>query len=76
MNACASSNSTELIKRKTIGAKTDQKVIFRFKAPNGDFNAEFNGKAWAGGSPNLQVFNQDFVERNLYTNAGVTPSSY
>lgn len=73
MNACASSNSTELIKRKTIGAKTDQKVIFRFKAPSGDFNAEFNGKAWAGGSPNLQVFNQDFVERNVYTNAGVTP---
>lgn len=73
LSACATANVPELIKRKTVGAPNDQKVLLRFKAPAGDFNAQFDGKVWAGQQPNLHVFNQDFVERNVYTSSGVTP---
>lgn len=73
LNASASANVLELTKRKTIGTHNDQKVLLRFKAPTGDFNAQFNGNAWAGQKPNLHVFNQEFVERNVYASSGVTP---
>ncbi|GGY08873.1 AAA family ATPase [Paludibacterium paludis] len=73
LNACASANVPELTKRKTVGAQNDQKVLFRFKAPTGDFNAQFDGKVWAGQKPSLYVFNQDFVERNVYASSNVTP---
>ncbi|MGR2682255.1 AAA family ATPase [Chromobacterium haemolyticum] len=73
LNACASANVPELTKRKTIGTQNDQKVLLRFKAPAGDFNAQFNGNVWAGQKPNLHVFNQEFVERNVYASSGVTP---
>lgn len=73
LNACASANGPELIKRKTVGAKTDQKVLLRFNTPTGAFNSQFDGKAWTGLQPNLYVFNQDFVERNVYASTGVTP---
>lgn len=72
LNACAWANVPELVKRKTIGAKSDQKIHLRFKAPSGDFNSQFDGKAWIGQQPNLYVFNQDFVERNVYASTGVT----
>lgn len=73
MNACASANVLELVKRKTVGAQNDQKVLLRFKAPTGDFNAQFDGKVWTGQKPNLHIFNQEFVERNVYASSGVTP---
>lgn len=72
MSACAARDAAELVRRKTVGAKSDQKVILRFKAPKGDFNAQFDGKDWSGGSPNLHVFNQDFVERNVYASGVVS----
>ena len=72
MSACAASDSDELVRRKTVGATTDQKVILRFKAPNGDFNAQFDGNTWSGASPNLHVFNQNFVERNIYAGGVVS----
>jgi hypothetical protein len=71
--ACASANAPELTNRKTVGAQSDQKILLRFKAPAGYFNAQFDGKTWAGQQPNSHSFNQDFVERNGYTSSGVTP---
>lgn len=73
MTACAAGDAADMVKSKTVGAMVDQKVILRFKAPQGDFNAQFDGKAWSGDSPNLHVFNQAFVERNVYTGAAVSP---
>lgn len=72
MASCATRDAVEMVKRKTVGATSDQKVIFRFKAPQGDFNAQFDGKDWSGNVPNLHVFNQEFVERNVYAGAAVS----
>jgi wobble nucleotide-excising tRNase len=58
-----------------VGAETPQKVILRFTPAGGQaaFNAEFDGVAWKGGPPTIYVFNQAFVERNVYTSTGVQP---
>ena len=72
LSACASANVPELTKRKTIGSQSSQNVLLRFKAPAGDFNVQFNSNVWVGQKPNLHVFNQEFVERNVYASTGVT----
>lgn len=71
--ACASGNAQDVVTRKTIGASTAQKIVLRFNSPSGAFNSEFDGTAWKGSKPNLHVFNQAFVERNVFASAGVLP---
>lgn len=73
--ACSGLNAQDVIKRKTVGATAKQKVILRFNPPGGAgaFNVEFDGSDWQGRQPNLHVFNQAFVERNVYASSGVLP---
>lgn len=71
--ACATANSQEIISRRTVGALSAQKAVLRFSAAEGAFNVEFDGVAWKGNRPNLHVFNQTFVERNVYASTGVLP---
>lgn len=74
MLACAGGDAQDISRRKTVGATTDQKVVLRFAPPGGTpFNAEFTGAGWTGTKPNLHVFNQAFVERNVFASAGVLP---
>lgn len=71
--ACSGANVQDVVSRKTVGAATAQKVVLRFNAPGGAFNSEFDGVAWKGVKPNLHVFNQAFVERNVFASTGVLP---
>lgn len=71
--ACSSANVHNVVSRKTIDAATAQKVVLRFNPPGGAFNSEFDGAAWKGAKPNLHVFNQAFVERNVFASTGVLP---
>lgn len=73
LNSCASGDAFEVARRKTVGVQNNQNILLRFKAPAGDFNVQFDGNAWVGQRPNLHVFNQDFVARNVYAGSGVTP---
>lgn len=74
MLACANGDAKELQGRKTFGATTDQKVVMRFTPPGAAaFNAEFSAAGWSGAKPNLHVFNQAFVERNVYAQGEVQP---
>jgi wobble nucleotide-excising tRNase len=74
MLACAGSEVSDLAERKTVGATTDQKVVLRFAPPGAaPFNSEFTAAGWTGAKPNLHVFNQTFVERNVFASAGVSP---
>jgi wobble nucleotide-excising tRNase len=74
MLACAGGDAQDIARRKTVGATTDQKVLLRFTPPGAaPYNAEFNGASWTGTQPNLHVFNQTFVERNVFASAGVLP---
>lgn len=71
--ACSGANVQDVVSRKTVGATTAQKVVLRFNPPGGAFNSEFDGVAWKGAKPNLHVFNQAFVERNVFASTGVLP---
>lgn len=74
MLACANGDAKELQGRKTFGATTDQKVVMRFSLPGtAAFNAEFSAAGWSGAKPNLHVFNQTFIERNIYAQGNVLP---
>ena len=74
MLACANGDARELQGRKTFGATTDQKVVMRFCPPaTPAFNAEFSPAGWSGAKPNLHVFNQTFVEKNIYAQGDVLP---
>lgn len=75
MLSCSTSDPQEIIQRKTIGATTAQKVVFRFNPPGVSpaFNAEFDGSVWGGGKPNMHIYNQTFVDRNVYASTGVLP---
>lgn len=72
--ACAGGDAKDLAARKTVGATSDQRVVLRF-TPAGatSFNAEFKAQGWTGPRPNLHVFNQAFVERNVFASGGVLP---
>lgn len=72
--ACANTDADELKSRKTFGSTADQKVVMRFSPPGtAAFNAEFSAAGWSGAKPNLHVFNQTFVERNIYAQGEVLP---
>ena len=73
--ACSNADAHDVVNRKTVGATTSQKVVLRFNPPGGAgaFNSEFDGATWKGGNPNLHVFNQAFVERNVFASTGVLP---
>lgn len=73
--ACSDANAKDVVSRKTVGATTAQKVLLRFTLPDGkaDFSAEFDGASWTGEKPSLHVFNQEFVERNVFASTGVLP---
>ena len=72
--ACANGDAREMQGRTTFGATTDQKVVMRFSPPGTPaFNTEFSAAGWSGAKPNLHVFNQTFVEKNIYAQGDVLP---
>ena len=74
MLACANGDAKDLRGRRTFGTTTDQKVLMRFTPPGAvAFTAEFSARGWAGAKPNLHIFNQTFVERNVYAQGDVLP---
>lgn len=73
LRACGADDSQSLRARKTIGATGDQAVQLRFQGTGGGSTISFDGNAWSAPVGNLHVFNQEFVERNVYAGAVVTP---
>lgn len=73
--ACAGAEAKDVVGRKTLGAAGPQKVVLRFNPANGSgaFNAEFDGVTWNASRPHLHVFNQAFVDRNVFASTGVLP---
>ena len=66
LRACGAGDSQSLQARKTIGATGTQAVQLRFQNIGGGSTISFDGNAWSAAAGNLHVFNQEFVERNVY----------
>lgn len=73
LRACGSGDVQALQARKTIGATGNQAVQLRFIGAGGGSTITFDGNTWSAPAGNLHVFNQEFVERNVYAGASVTP---
>lgn len=73
LRACGAGDAQALQARKTIGATGEQAVHLRFRTSGGGTTISFDGNAWSAPAPNLHVFNQEFVERNVYAGTAVTP---
>ncbi|MBQ1764091.1 MAG: hypothetical protein IIZ92_14460, partial [Aquincola sp.] len=73
LRACSVGDAQALQARKTIGSPGNQSVVLRFQGPTGGANVSFDGANWSSPAGNLHVFNQEFVERNVYAGAAVTP---
>lgn len=73
LRACGAGDSQSVQARKTIGAIGDQAVQLRFQNAGGGSTISFDGNSWSAPPGNLHVFNQEFVERNVYAGAAVTP---
>ncbi len=73
LRACGAGDVQSLQARKTIGATGNQSIQLRFQNAGSGTNVSFDGNAWSASVDNLHVFNQDFVERNVYAGAAVTP---
>ncbi len=72
LHACSAGDALPVQARKTIGAMGNQAVQLRFNAARGGTTISFNEDAWSASADNILVFNQEFVERNVYAGTAVT----
>lgn len=71
MRACATADAQAMTARATIGGTGETRVQFRFKLPTGGTNVTFDGGVWDAAVPSLMVFDQAFIERNVYAGGEV-----
>ena len=73
LRACAVGDAAPLNARATIGATTLPRVQMRFALPAGGTTVTFENGKWDSTVPNLMVFDQGFVEQNVYSGSEVNP---
>ncbi|WP_157730541.1 AAA family ATPase [Variovorax sp. HW608] len=71
MRACAAADAQAMAARATIGGTGAARAQFRFKLPTGGTNVTFDGGVWDAAMPSLMVFDQAFIERNVYAGGEV-----
>lgn len=73
LRACSESDAAAVLDRQTVGATAPPQVVLRFKTGQTTSVATFNGTTWSTHAAKLAVFNQEFVERNVFASEGVRP---
>lgn len=76
LRACATGDANALNARATIDAKSPPKVLMRFALPAGGTNVTFDNGQWDAAVPHIQVFDQGFVEQNVYAGSEVQPDHH
>jgi wobble nucleotide-excising tRNase len=71
MRACAAADSQAMAARATIGGTGAPRAQLRFKLPTGGTNITFDAGAWDAAMPSLLVFDQAFIERNVFAGGEV-----
>ena len=70
LQACHTSDATRLTSRRTIDVDDEPEVELLLE--NNSLRKYENG-AWSGTSPDIAVFDSEFVERNVYSGFAVRP---
>ena len=76
LRACATGDANALNARATIGVASPPKVLMRFALPAGGRNVAFENGKWDATVPHVQVFDQTFVEQNVYAGSEVQPDHH
>jgi wobble nucleotide-excising tRNase len=71
MRACASADSQAITARATIGGTAAPRAQLLFKLPTGVKSITFDAGKWDAVMPNLMVFDQTFIERNVFAGGEV-----
>lgn len=71
MRACAAADSQAMAARATIGGTGAPRAQLRFKLPTGGTNITFDAGTWDAAMPSLLVFDQAFIERNVFAGGEV-----
>lgn len=66
LRAVASGDTVALTSRATIGGTRPATVHLRFREPAGGRTVKFENGAWDGTAPHVHVFDNAFVENNVY----------
>lgn len=75
LSSLSSGDATPITSRHTFGGGA-QKVLFRCSSDDKVFNAQFDGTTWSTTLPDIVVFDQSFVERNVYAGSEVQASHH
>lgn len=73
LRACSTADAASVQSRRTVGATAAQSVQLLFQAAGKHTLVSFDGTSWSAPAANLHVFNQEFVERNVYAGRDVSP---
>ena len=71
LRACAGADAQAMTARATIGGTGPTRAQLRFKLPTGGSNISFENGVWDAEMPNMVVFDQAFIERNVYAGGEV-----
>jgi len=71
LRACATADAQAMAARATIGGSGTTRAQLRFKQSKGGTSVTFDNGSWDSSMPSLMVFDQAFVERNVYAGGEV-----
>lgn len=76
LQACSTGDAAAVEARATIGGTAKPKVHFRFLTNGTGTGVIFDAGKWQAAEPRVLVFDQGFVERNVYAGSEVSPDHH
>lgn len=76
LRAVSTGDTVALTSRATIGGSRPAAVHLRFQEPSGSRTVKFENGAWDGKAPQVHVFDNAFVENNVYAAGEVTTGQH
>ena len=71
MRSLTTGNPTPILERHRLSSKTSSKVVLEVDGSQ----AAFDGAAWTSSGPEVLIFDDHFVETNIYSGLNVTPGN-
>lgn len=76
LRAASTGDAAALTSRTTIGGNRPAAVHLRFREPGGSRTIKFENGTWDGSAPQVHVFDNAFVENNVYAAGEVTTGQH
>lgn len=73
LRACGDGDVSPVAARNSLGYEGPQEVHLLFRTPGNVANCKYSSDGWSEPFPNLEVFDAEFVDRNVYSGMAVDP---